>query len=101
MPGRVWDQAFQERWVQGVAAKAKLLQTGALPDNPIPVPPPAPAPDPQSFTRFGMTLERITFHFWISNLDGTVDKLNSTPTEQLSLLWLAWCNQPGLSGERA
>lgn len=90
-PGPVWDQAFHNRWVQSVAAEAKLLQTGSSPSVPIPVPDPDPVPDPETFTAFGMSLEQISHYFGTLtryNLDGTVSKLPFDPAGVLSKLWL-------------
>lgn len=101
-PGPVWDQPFHNRWVQAVAAEAKLLQTGSSPSVPVPVPDPEPAPDPQTFTAFGMSLEQISHYFGTLtryNLDGSTSELGFNPDGVLSQLWLERFGAKGLFPE--
>lgn len=98
-PGPVWDQAFHTRWVQSVAAEAKLLQTGSAPSVLISVPEPDPAPDPRTFTAFGMSLEQISHYFGTltrHNMDGTTSELPFDPNGVLSLLWTERCGKEGI-----
>jgi hypothetical protein len=90
-PGRVWNEDFHRAWVQTVAHEAKILQTGSPPPTPTPTPDPDPAPDPQTFTKFGMSLEQISYYFGTMrrfNEDGTTDDLPFHPNGVLSTLWL-------------